>query len=735
MNAKGQVAYQGDTSVFLGSNTNPGITIVASAGDNAPGGGKFISAASPSINSKGQIAFAANTLAPSISGIYLYSSGKFQVLATEGMATNAGVIYGLAQPSLNSSGDCAFATSRGIFLASKGSVTKIAESGDVSPEGDRYSSLSHPSINANGRIVFSASLQSGNTGFYVAFNGLISKVVNSGDPAPNGGVWLPFYEPASLNDAGDVAFAGFGNGGTGNASGIYLYHNGALQLALPSPFTASNGVVGLGANNPWLNNAGQISVISAVQTGNSQSLAIFVTSGNSVIEVLDPSKTAPDGLTYLGAASQMVNDVGQVAYSAWLVQQVKGVYVYSPSRTVRVGGKNAVYNRPISPVFTFPSATSITQDGRALLLDFTSPGGIGFFLGAGSPNLNQIQTMAHLGQLMPSGGVIDQVYDTWKMNDTGILVFDAGNSMQKNAIVMSTNGVLSNVATVGDASPDGGTFLGFSSPAINRPGHVVFGAYSTSTSGLYLSSNGTVSSLPGGIAVQVADNPSINDSDQVAFFSEPWPQPYGIYLVSNGRATPIALDGDAAPGGDNFSLPYPDASFGPILNNRGDIVFSPFLVGGGQGTYLYSNGTIIRIAGPGDATPDGDVFADTYYAWINDAGTIVFAADTYSGDYGVYEYAGGSLITVAHGGTVVPGFGPLLDAWSTPSINASGQIAFSADMPDGTTMSFLATPQENAMTKKLASSPSAKPRAMNRQLPAYLRADQKLRSHSADTQK
>jgi len=719
INAKGQVAYQGDNNVFLGSATNPSATVVvAKAGDTAPGGGKIISATRPSINGKGQVAFSVYALAPSATGIYLYAAGKLQLLVASGTVTSAGVISNLSNPSLNDSGDCAFTTNLGIFLVSHGVVTKIAKRGDVAPSGDRFSSLSSPSINANGKVVFLATLSSGNSGIYLAANGNISKIVYSGDPAPNGGQWVGFINAPALNDTGQVAFAGLVNGGSTNGNGIYVYQNGSMQIKLPIPFTASNGVTVGGANNPSLNNAGDISVVGFYSAG----AGIFVTSNGSVVEAMTPTQTTPDGLTYANAGSQKLNDAGQVAFSAWLVQQVKGLYVYSPNTTVRIGGKNSLLNRTMTPVFVFPGPTSITQDGRALIFDGTSPGGQGLFLGSPSPSLNQVSAAAYVGEPLPGGGVISSIVFAWNMNDVGAVVFNASGSLGQDSIVRSSGGTLTNVVGSGETSPDGGTFGGFASPAINHVGHIVFPGWLTNGgAGLYLWKNGVLSSLGSGDLVAATDDPSINDADDVAFFSQPYPAPYGIYLYTNGNMIPIALDGDPAPGGDYYSLPYADTTFGPILNNQGDVVFSAFLAGGGEATYLYSQGVVTRIAGPGDPTPDGDTFADTYLAWINDAGSIVFSAGTYSGDYGVYEYAGGNLITVAHAGTVIPGFGPLLDASSSPSINAAGQIAFNGDLLDGTVAAFIATPQANSFIAHTPAKVTSKPQAANRQAPPYLR--------------
>src|SRR5581483_592208 len=129
--------------------------------------------------------------------------------------------------------------------------------------------------------------------------------------------------------------------------------------------------------------------------------------------------------------------------------------------------------------------------------------------------------------------------------------------------------------------------------------------------GLYLNSNGQVSllvdaatPLSGGTLNDI-ENPALNSQDQAAFLSAfSFPNPNAIYLATAGQLTPLARDGDPAPGGGNFSIPFANPQFGPVINDRGDVAFATWLTGttggifGSGGVFVSSTGGLTRIVGP-----------------------------------------------------------------------------------------------------------------------------------------
>src|ERR1700757_3814168 len=89
------------------------------------------------------------------------------------------------------------------------------------------------------------------------------------------------------------------------------------------------------------------------------------------------------------------------------------------------------------------------------------------------------------------------------------------------------------------------------------------------------------------------------------------------------------------------------------------------------GVYLYSKGTTIAVARPGDSMPGGGHFVTASFivaeqVHLNNAGEAAFSAlldtdDDKDGDpdTGLYVWSHGSLHVVARTGTVIPGVGTI----------------------------------------------------------------------------
>jgi hypothetical protein len=188
-----------------------------------------------------------------------------------------------------------------------------------------------------------------------------------------------------------------------------------------------------------------------------------------------------------------------------------------------------------------------------------------------------------------------------------------------------------------------------------------------------------------------------------------------VYLkdAATGIIQSIAHQGDPVPGGGVFRL-----AFGPVLNSRGDVVFIGDLtpapdVGNALGVFLFSKGTTIAVARPGNAIPGGGTlvtagFFDATYD-LNQRGDVSFAvkldtdvnADGIA-DNGVYIFSKGSVRLVARTGTVVPGLGTIAYLGLAPFvptpvgtggiINERGQVLLFATLSDGRGVLLVATP-------------------------------------------
>lgn len=712
INAAGQIAYEADGGVFL--RTGSKAKIVAAIGVTAPGGGQFLAASSPTLNAKGDLAFVAGAQAPSSSGIFLFAAGKYSLVAAEGQNTSAGPIFGLNSPSINTNDQVAFLAFNGLFTAANGAVSKIAAFGDPSPEGDIFSSFSFPQINSSGQVVFTASLLSGATGIYLASNGNITKIVNSNDFSPFGGTFAFFFEPASINDSGQIAFNGIVNGPV-SANGIYIFNAGQFTVKVPAFTVLSNGMQLAFPDFPSINAAGEVAFRCQLLNGGFES-GVFVTSAGNIIPVVTPGQVAPDGGLFTDGFSPVLSDAGQVVFDAREQAVNNAVFLLSNSQLARIAGPGDPINQPAR--FTFPFTIGGVNDGGTVLFeDVTFPGGTGLFTGAIGTD---VFPAALTNQRLPDGGSLFNFFENVAINNKNQVVFDTNGFGPSNDLILESGGQLQTIARgafpVGDPAPDGGTFFNFGQASINNLGQVAFAGSTIGGpgQGLYLYSGGQLTvllddftSTPPNISLGTFSLPSLNDNGDVVFFDQPFPQPNAFIFFSAGSLTLLAQDGDPAPSGGNFSLPFPDPSFGPSLNAQGQIVFSADLSTGGEAAYLYSQGALTRIVGPGDATPDGSSFLSASNATINAGGQITFQGMTSSGDFGVYLYSSGTITTVAHAGTVIGGHNTLVAAF-LPSINASGQISFTGALADGTSAVVIATPM-SAQSATAASPTSLTP--------------------------
>ena len=281
---------------------------------------------------------------------------------------------------------------------------------------------------------------------------------------------------------------------------------------------------------------------------------------------------------------------------------------------------------------------------------------------------------------------------------------------------------LSPVVVPGDLIPGlgGATFDGVGPDVgLNNQGTIAFegiwgvsplvlgtdGQVNTMMAGLFLAGkDGAVRAavLPGDPApnhevFESAFNPFINGAGDMSFGAWTGHAPVeeqreSVYIrkAATGEILTVARAGDPAPGGGEFS----DCDQSKI-NDRGDVVFAGYLVNpDGSGLYLYTKGTLLRIAGSGDVMPGGGHFVSgSGNVCLNNSGTIAFPATLDTGEEGLYGYSKGSLRLIARTGAVIPGVGTVsgVAMMDTP-INDRGQVAFFCDLTDGRSVLLLATP-------------------------------------------
>jgi hypothetical protein len=320
-----------------------------------------------------------------------------------------------------------------------------------------------------------------------------------------------------------------------------------------------------------VNARGQVAFFSTLVRARTDE-ALFLASGRGINRVAAEGDAAPGGGTFSGFGRHPVpalNASGDVAFAAAVSggRTVEGVFV-----SVR-GKLRAV----VTTGAAAPGVASAT------------------FASVDSPALNDRGDIAFLATLRRGRETVEAIY-------------------------LSRGGRLQKVVTQGDPAPAGGTFAGFSVPAINAKGLVAFGAVIEGRAvpgGLFVAEGDRVRMLVGagddapggGIFAKFSDRLALNDAGTLAFNAilAHGPIAGGLFAFEGDRTRPIVVLGDAAPGGGRFSY------FGlwPTLTATGDVAFAASVDGGSTpiGVFLAGRDGITRIAGVGDLLPSGGTLA------------------------------------------------------------------------------------------------------------------------------
>jgi hypothetical protein len=265
------------------------------------------------------------------------------------------------------------------------------------------------------------------------------------------------------------------------------------------------------------------------------------------------------------------------------------------------------------------------------------------------------------------------------LNDVGQVSFAARLSGGGGeAILVGSGGPLTTVART---EPGEFNFFGFDT-SLNDAGQVAFKAeLDDFDEGLFVGSGGPVTEIYLASRSQFLGTdtrPSINDGGQIAFH-EQLDEDFssGIFLFDDDRFVTVA----------DASGPLSSAS-DPQLNNVGVVVFRAFLDSGGSGIFIGSGGPLTTIA---DTTGPFSFFGSR--PSINDGGIVAFGASLDTGESGIFvgpdPVADRVILTgeKLRGSTVTNAF------ICSEGLNNAGEIVFVAQLADGRTGIFVATPK------------------------------------------
>jgi hypothetical protein len=384
-----------------------------------------------------------------------------------------------------------------------------------------------------------------------------------------------------------------------------------------------------------------------------------------------------------------------------------------------------------------------------------STGGQGVFLATNGTERG-LSLIARAGQTAPGGGTLEEgPLGYTSMNNAGDVVFSFGlkpflpaelRGFGRAGLYHYAHADRSLRALVipgATAVADIGVLQSTGMHAtVNGAGSVVFTGIVRTTSGSSPSSglgaaifladrNGRVTKIvapgdpaPGGARFDFAENPWINDAGDIAFGGHVTGDeciniaaigPACAESVFLKRATSVSVEsiahqGEQVPGGSLLRW-----AWGPLLNNRGDLVFMgevapPPGLGTARGIYIFSRGATMPVAFPGDVMSDGrsvktvNPAGGTGNYSLNNLGEVGFNASLANGDSGLYVWSEGMLHLVAGTGTVIPHVGTVSSvvnfAVNGGMLNDRGQVLFGATMLSGRKTLLVATPGSPERAKR-----------------------------------
>lgn len=426
------------------------------------------------------------------------------LLLASPMLANCGDVSGDAGPLLEA------ASSKTYSLA------LLATQGDAAPGGGTYTFDFEPgALNSSGQFAYAADVSTGGEGVFLGRGTSVAQIIRTGQPAPGGGTFGPFgiFGHAALNDAGNMAFTFNLDPFTlplGMNSGVYRFagnSNTTSAILTPGVTPAPSGGVFQGAPiHASINNGGDVVFAGIINTtagiasppsppNFGLGVGVFRSDRNGALtSVVVPGDPAPGGCTFDFAQNPWINSSGAIAFGAHI--SCDPCNSFGAPQTDRIFCAESVYLKqaPHGPIVsiahqgdpapgggTFNLAFGPVLNGRGdivFVADLgTDPQGFGatgvFLFTRGG-----LQAVARPGDAMPGGGHIttaSQSIQNYSINNGGDVAFDAALDTQAVAGVPDTGiyvrvgGTLRLVARTGTVIPGVGTMAGLFSPFVTFP--------------------------------------------------------------------------------------------------------------------------------------------------------------------------------------------------------------------------------------------------------------------------
>ncbi len=155
----------------------------------------------------------------------------------------------------------------------------------------------------------------------------------------------------------------------------------------------------------------------------------------------------------------------------------------------------------------------------------------------------------------------------------------------------------------------------------------------------------------------------------------------------------VALTGTAAPAGGNYTGFTSD----PVLNASGQVGYIASLTSGTatSGVFVGAAGAVQSVALQGGSAPGGGTYTSfTPLPSLNATGQVAFTASLSGSSRGIFTGTStpGSVVAVARQGGAAPSGGSYGTNFFPPVLNGSGQVAFSPSLSGGSSCTFAGLP-------------------------------------------
>jgi hypothetical protein len=399
------------------------------------------------------------------SGVFLGHRGAVQLVARAGEpAAGAGGalwsdLLGVGQ-IVRAGGRVAFpgelagadeAHDGGLWAGTVGNLQLVAREGDPAPgttvafaTGIRYfQDQLHLAMNDSGAVAFRAKLAgtgvttANDQALYAGMSGALALVARLGGAAPDAGgatfvkAGTETFTPPSINASGQILFRGHltGTGVTPtNADAIWFGNPAAPTIAVRGGRAVSgpgippnSTLIGLGAEPPALNDAGQILFESGAFDGLNFSQAVWLGTPDALVPVAVHGQTAPNdslSATFTGLFMHLrLNASGQAAFHALLSSDPShwGLYAWDGAtlRGLARTGDQAP-GMPAGETFgTLPGEdVFINSAGKVLFRQTTSPSSIiGVWLADATTGSVQLLARTDVSATVDVDGASKQIID------------------------------------------------------------------------------------------------------------------------------------------------------------------------------------------------------------------------------------------------------------------------------------------------------------------------------------